>query len=167
MKSVKVLMACAIGVLLYFAHVAFVPVGLALLFALVLSGPVETLHGWRVPRSLSAAVLLIVILGIFAALVDFISVPAQQWFATAPHTLRLIERKIRPVEQLMSRIDTLRNSAGNIGSSNHGTPVPTVTTPEQSASQISRVTQRLMVHDKSVRRSAQDDGFVGVVMKIA
>jgi predicted PurR-regulated permease PerM len=133
MKSVKVLMACAIGVLLYFAHVAFVPVGLALLFALVLSGPVETLHGWRVPRSLSAAVLLIVILGIFAALVDFISVPAQQWFATAPHTLRLIERKIRPVEQLMSRIDSLRNSAGNIGNSNHATPVPTVTTPEQSA----------------------------------
>ena len=47
----------------------------------------------------------------------YLSAPAQQWFATAPHTLRLIEKRIRPVEQLMSRIDSLRNSAGNIGNS--------------------------------------------------
>jgi predicted PurR-regulated permease PerM len=133
MTSIKLLVAGAIGVLLYFAHVAFVPVALALLLALVLSGPVEVLHGWRVPRSVSAAVLLIAILGIFAALLDFISVPAQQWFAAAPHTLRVIERKIRPVEQLISRVDYLRNSAGNIGSSTHGAPPPTAAAPEESA----------------------------------
>src|SRR5712671_3046312 len=102
--AVKLLVAGAIGLLLYWAHVAFVPVALALLLALVLSGPVEALHGWRVPRSISAAVLMIAILGIFAALVDFVSVPAQQWFAAAPHTLRVIERKIRPVEQIFNRM---------------------------------------------------------------
>src|ERR1700732_2958727 len=115
MTSIKLLVAGAIGLLLYFAHVAFVPIALALLLALVLSGPVEVLHGWRVPRSVSAAVLMIAILGIFAALVNFVSVPAQQWFAAAPHTLRVIERKIRPVEQLMSTLDDLRDAAGNIG----------------------------------------------------
>ena len=57
--GVRLLVAGAIGLLLYFGHVAFVPVALALLLALVLSGPVEALHAWRVPRSLSAAVLLI------------------------------------------------------------------------------------------------------------
>ena len=105
--SAKLLVAGAIGVLLYSAHVAFVPVALALLLALVLSGPVEALHGLRGPRSVSAAVLMIVILGIFAALVNFVSVPAQQWFAAAPHTLRVIERKIRPVEQIIGRLDAL------------------------------------------------------------
>ena len=133
MTSVRLLVAGAAGLLLYFAHVAFIPVALALLLALVLSGPVEALHAWRVPRSLSAAVLLIVILGIFAALVDFISVPAQQWFAGAPHTLRLIEKKIRPVEQIMGKVDSLRNSAGNIGNSTRATPAPTVAAPEESA----------------------------------
>ena len=92
LTSLRILAAGAIGLLLYFAHVAFVPIALALLLALVLSGPVEALHGWRVPRAISAAVLLIVILGVFAALVNFVSVPAQQWFASAPHTLRTIER---------------------------------------------------------------------------
>src|SRR5260370_38734543 len=75
--SVKLLVAGAIGLLLYWAHVAFVPVALALLSALVLSGPVEALHGWRVPRRVSAAGLLIRFLGIFAALVNFASVPAH------------------------------------------------------------------------------------------
>src|SRR5277367_6880141 len=103
--AVRLLVTGGIGVLLYFAHFAFVPIALALLLALVLSGPVEALHGWRVPRSISAAVLLIATLGIFAALVNFLSAPAQTWFAAAPHTLRLIERKIRPVEQVVGRID--------------------------------------------------------------
>jgi predicted PurR-regulated permease PerM len=132
--SVKLLVAGAIGLLLYSAHVAFVPVALALLLALVLSGPVEALHSWRVPRSVSAAVLMIAILGIFAALLDFVSVPAQQWFAGAPHTLRVIERKIRPVEQIINRIEDLRNSAGNIGSSAHPAPQPRVAAPEENGS---------------------------------
>ena len=129
----KMLVAGAIGLLLYFAHVAFVPIALALLLALVLSGPVEALHGWHVPRSISAAVLLIATLGVFAALVNFLSAPAQTWFSAAPHTLRLIEKKIRPVEQVVGRIDELRNSAGNIGSVTHGAPVPTVAAAEESA----------------------------------
>jgi predicted PurR-regulated permease PerM len=130
--AVRILVAGAIGLLLYFAHVAFVPVALALLFALVLSGPVEALHGWRVPRGVSAAILMIAILGIFAAVVNFLTVPAQQWFAAAPHTLRVIEKKIRPLEQAVSRIDDLRNSAGNIGSPAHAAPQPAVAAEESA-----------------------------------
>jgi len=134
--GVRLLVAGAIGLLLYFGHVAFVPVALALLLALVLSGPVEALHAWRVPRSLSAAVLLILVLASLAAVVTYLSAPAQQWFASAPHTLRLIEKKIRPVEQFMSRIDSLRNSAGNIGNSTHAAPAPTAAAPEESTTEM-------------------------------
>jgi predicted PurR-regulated permease PerM len=125
--------------LLYFAHEAFVPVALALLFSLVLSGPVEWLHSWRVPRSLSAALFMAVLLGSLVALGNFISEPAQEWFATAPHTIRIIEKKIRPVAQLMARVDTLRNSAGNIGSAPHAAgsapapPAPAAGGSEESA----------------------------------
>jgi predicted PurR-regulated permease PerM len=107
--------AGAVGTLLYFAHVAFVPIALALLISLVLSGPVEVLHARRVPRSLSAALIITAILGLMAATVDLLSEPAQKWFAAAPHTVRLIERKIRPFEQVMARIGELRASMGNIG----------------------------------------------------
>jgi predicted PurR-regulated permease PerM len=134
--AVRVLVAGAIGALFYFAHVAFIPVALALLISLVLSGPVEMLHDRRVPRSVSAAVIVAAILGLMAAMVNFMSQPAQQWLAAAPHTVRLIERKIRPFEQIMARIGELRNSAGNIGSAPQpaqAAPVPVTTAPQESA----------------------------------
>src|SRR5450631_3763535 len=113
--GVRLLVAGAIGLLLYVAHAAFVPLALAALVALVLSGPVETLRGFGVPRSLSAMLLVLAMLAIVAAVSDLLYEPAQHWFAEAPHTLRVIERKIRPVEQFMNRLDNLRDSAGNIG----------------------------------------------------
>jgi len=41
----------ALGVLLYVAHVAFIPLALALLFGLVLSAAVEALHKTHVPEA--------------------------------------------------------------------------------------------------------------------
>jgi predicted PurR-regulated permease PerM len=117
--AVRVLVAGAIGLLLYFAHVAFVPIALAGLFALVLSGPVEMLHALRVPRSASAVLLMLVLLGVMAGISDMLYEPAQHWFAEAPHTVRVIEKKIRPLAQFMNRVDDLRNSAGNMGSAPH------------------------------------------------
>jgi predicted PurR-regulated permease PerM len=113
--GVRLLVAGAIGLLLYVAHAAFVPLALAALVALVLSGPVEMLHGFGVPRSVSAMLLVLAMLAIIAAVSNLLYEPAQHWFAEAPHTLKVIERKIRPVEQFMSRLDSLRDSAGNIG----------------------------------------------------
>ena len=125
MTSVRLLVAGAIGLLLYFGHVAFIPVALSLLIFLVLSGPVEALHCKNIPRGVSAAVIMAGILGIMVALVNFMSEPAQKWLAAAPHTFRLIERKIRPFEQFMARVGELRNSAGNLGAA----PQPPQTTP--------------------------------------
>jgi predicted PurR-regulated permease PerM len=133
LTSLKLLVAGAVGLLLYYGHVAFVPVALALLLFLVLSGPVEVLRGWRVPRGVSATILIVAILGMLAALVNFVSVPAQQWFAAAPHTLRVIEKKIRPVEQIISRVEELRNSAGNFGNAARAAPPAAVAAPEESA----------------------------------
>src|ERR1700753_2812958 len=117
--SLRILLVGAIGTVLYFAHAAFVPIALALLLALILSGPVEALHKLRVPRAASAALLLIAVLAVLAGVINVVSVPAQQWFAAAPHTLRTIERKIRPIEQMVGRIDELRDSAGSIGNPSH------------------------------------------------
>jgi predicted PurR-regulated permease PerM len=141
--SVRMLLAGAIGLLLYFAHVAFIPVALALLIFLVLSGPVEALHCRNIPRSLSAAVIVAAILGIMIALVNFMSEPAQKWFAAAPHTFRLIERKIRPFEQFMARVGDLRNAAGNLGSG----PQPAQATPAPAPAPVAQESAPAMLLD--------------------
>ncbi len=131
--AVRVLVAGAIGLLLYFAHVAFVPIALAGLFALVLSGPVEMLHALRVPRSASAVLIMLVLLGMVAGISDMLYEPAQHWFAEAPHTVRIIEKKIRPLAQFMNRVDALRNSAGNMGAAPHPPAQTSANPPEETA----------------------------------
>ncbi len=125
----RLLLAFAIGLLLYFAHIAFIPVALSLLIFLVLSGPVEALYARGVARSVSAAIIVAAIVGVMVALVNFMSEPAQKWFAAAPHTVRLIERKIRPFEHFMARVGELRNSAGNLGAEPQPAQVTSVPAP--------------------------------------
>ena len=92
--AVRLLVAGAIGFLLYVGHVAFIPVALALLLSLVLSGPVESLHRVGLPRGLGAALVMLVIVGLAGGLTEFLAEPAQHWFAEAPHTVKVIARKV-------------------------------------------------------------------------
>jgi len=131
--AVRILVAGAVGLLLYVGHVAFIPVALALLLSLVLSGPVELLHRVGLPRGLGAALVMLVIVGVAGGLTEFLAEPAQHWFAEAPHTVKVIARKVRPVAQFMSRLDDLRNSADNLAiAAAHPAPAPVTAAPAES-----------------------------------
>lgn len=116
LTATKLLVWVAIALLLYVAHAAFVPIALALLLALILSGPVEALHKYRVNRSVSAMLILVTVLVAMAGGVNVMWEPAQEWFAKAPQTVTIIKRKARPVAQFMNRLDDLRKNAGNLNS---------------------------------------------------
>jgi hypothetical protein len=135
--AVRILVAGAIGLLLYVGHVAFIPVALALLLSLVLSGPVELLHRVGLPRGLGAALVMLIIVGVAGGLTEFLAEPAQHWFAEAPHTVKVIARKIRPLSQFMSRLDDLRASADNIAVAAHPAPAPLSAAPAESGRRCS------------------------------
>jgi predicted PurR-regulated permease PerM len=124
----KLLVFGALGVLLYVAHAAFIPVALAFLFALVLSGPVEALHRRKFPRSASATVILLLALSGIGAVGTLMWTPAQTWLAKAPHTLAIVKQKIGPIAKFTNRIDELRKSADNMGSSSRA-PAAAAATP--------------------------------------
>jgi predicted PurR-regulated permease PerM len=135
LTATKLLVIGAIGLLLYVAHAAFIPIAMALLCALVLSGPVEALHKWRVPRSVSALLILIVAMGLVAGIVAVMWTPTQQWFADAPRTVAVIKQKITPVAKFISRLEDLRKNAGAIGNTStrsapQAAPAPS---PQESA----------------------------------
>ena len=127
--AAKFLVVVALGMLLYFAHVAFIPIALALLFALILSGPVEALHKLRVPRSVSAAIILVLVLGIIAGTVDFMWAPAQQWFASAPQTMKSIQRKLTPAARFVDHVEQMRTSAEKMGISRQPGAAPGTAAP--------------------------------------
>jgi predicted PurR-regulated permease PerM len=133
----KVLAIGAVGVLLYVAHVAFIPIALAFLFALVLSGPVEALHKLHVPRSVSAAVILIVVLAAMAGIGDLMWAPAQQWFKSAPQTVQVVKRKLAPAAQFLGHIEALRENASIMGPSRPaGAKVSTAAPSQESAPEL-------------------------------
>jgi len=67
-RALLVLATVTVAALLYFGHEVFIPVALALLFAMVLSNAVEGLHRLGLPRAVSAfLMLLLLVTGIGAA----------------------------------------------------------------------------------------------------
>jgi predicted PurR-regulated permease PerM len=113
--ALRLLAGLAIGALLYFAHAVFVPIALAVLLSLLLTSPVEALHRRGLPRSASAILVLVVLASLIGGSVNLLWTPAQNWWAAAPKTLMMIEKRSRPVAQLMNRIEMLSSRAGEIG----------------------------------------------------
>ncbi|HEX2791414.1 MAG TPA: AI-2E family transporter [Steroidobacteraceae bacterium] len=121
-RALLALAVCAVTALLYVCHEVFVPVALALLFALVLSSAVEAMHRRGLPRSLSAVLMLLVLLTIIGATFSAVAGPAQDWFAGLPQTLQTIERKVRPVQKALSRIELLTSRADALASASPAAP---------------------------------------------
>src|ERR1700758_189155 len=86
-RALVVLATVAVAALLYFAHEVFIPVALALLFALVLSNAVEGLHRIGLPRAVSAFLMLLILISGIGAATDALIEPAQQWLPHTPPTL--------------------------------------------------------------------------------
>jgi predicted PurR-regulated permease PerM len=134
-KPLWVLVCGLCGVLLYFAQAAFIPIALALLFALVLSSPVEALHRQGLPRSVSATLILVIFLGVTGGAVNLLWEPAQQWLAGAPRVVKIVEQKVGPVARVLRRIDAVTDSAGHLADAGGSTtPARTKATPAPSPS---------------------------------
>jgi predicted PurR-regulated permease PerM len=124
--------AVGCGVILYYAHAAFIPVALALLFALVLSSPVEALHRRGLPRLASAMLIMLSILALLAGAVYELRDPALAWLAAAPRTVRTIERKIDPAARVLHRIDAVTQRAGHLtDGAGVTTPAPATVVPAE------------------------------------
>ena len=146
--AAKLLTLGALGLLLYMAHQAFIPIALALLAALILSGPVEMLLKFRIPRSLSATVILIFFLAATAGVVDLMWAPVQQWYSNAPATMKTIKRKLVPAAKFVTRVEEIRASAGNITAAANPAPpgaAPIVAKAEESPVLILDETRGIMV----------------------
>lgn len=131
-----VVLTCGLtGVLLYFARGAFIPIFLAVLFALLLSSPVEALHRIGLPRAVSALLILAIFLGLLSVTVNLLWEPAQGWLATAPRTSATIQRKLGPLARAMHRVDLITSRAGHLAdTAASATPTTPNTAPAPSDS---------------------------------
>jgi predicted PurR-regulated permease PerM len=126
-RGVWILAACATVAALRLGRDLLIPLVLGVLLALVLSGIVEALRRWRVPRALSALVLLMLIAVGIGGVLDAIWTPAQEWIENAPRLLRTVERRVRPAQSIVQRIDAIADRVSAIaspGAKAAGPPTP-------------------------------------------
>jgi predicted PurR-regulated permease PerM len=135
-RPLWIIATCALVVVLHLGREALIPLGLALLTAFVLSGAVETLRRYRIPRALSAAVLLLLVAVAVGATVDRIATPAQQWLLSAPRVLHTIELKIRPAQSVLRRVDYIAKRATAMATS---AADATAATPASAAASLTPI----------------------------
>jgi predicted PurR-regulated permease PerM len=127
-RPLWILAVCALVVLLRLTREALIPLVLAVLFSLILSGVVEALRRRRIPRGVSAVILLAICGVALGGAIDALWAPAQGWVQAAPRVLRVMEHRIRParsavlqLNDLAARASALTGSAVDTRSSAPGT----------------------------------------------
>jgi len=146
--ATRTLATVAVGTLLYFAHAVVVPVVLAVLFALILTAPVEALHRFKVPRVLTALALLLAVIGLLSGAIDMLAAPAQKWWNSAPQTLRIIERRLQPVSKLVNQVESITTRAGHMGPVapvSNPSPPPVAQPSESVAAEVLATTRTALV----------------------
>ena len=112
--SLVTLAVLGVFAVLYFAHALLMPVVLALFFAMLLSPAVEALRRRAVPGVVAAAVVMLLVAGTIAALVNATMEPAREWVERAPRVLSDVDRKVRPLRRLVVKIDEVAAQAERV-----------------------------------------------------
>lgn len=106
-RAVWILAWCGAVAILWFGRPLLIPLVLGILIALVLSGIVEALHRWHIPRIVSSVALLAVILVAIVSAADALWAPSQLWFERAPGVLRAVEQQLRPAQAVVRQLDSI------------------------------------------------------------
>ncbi len=110
-RPLWILALCAGVAALRLGRDLLLPLVLGVLLALMLSGIVEALRRFRIPRGVSALVLLVILGAAAGGMLDALAAPAQEWMASAPRVLRTLERRMRPAQSILRRVDAIAERA--------------------------------------------------------
>jgi predicted PurR-regulated permease PerM len=87
------------------------PMLLSVLCALLLAPPVKWLTLLGIPRLCAAAIVLGLLILALGFVLDATWQPASSWLASAPRTMSIIERKIRPLQSFFVELDHVGREA--------------------------------------------------------
>jgi predicted PurR-regulated permease PerM len=129
---------------LYFARDFLLPIVLALLFNLLLAPLVRGLQRLHVPAPVSAAVVILAVLGTFGWGMYQLSGPAYDWMMRAPQSLRKVEGRLREIKRPVQTIGKATEQVEKIAqvSTSSGPQAPTVAvnSPSLGARLLNRAT---------------------------
>ena len=112
--TLVVLTTLALVATLKWASAFFIPLMLGLMFSYALSPIVDTLKRWRVPRSISAAVLILGILGGAAASIYSLGDDANQLLESLPAAAKKLRDSVRMGNGSTDTLGTVQKAAAQL-----------------------------------------------------
>jgi predicted PurR-regulated permease PerM len=113
--ALVVLMVLAILAVLHWAAAFFIPMMLGLVFSYALSPVVDALHRWRVPRAVSAAFLILSILGGMGAAAYSFSDDANDLLGSLPQAARKLRDSLhRDPQAKGGTLDSVQKAAAEL-----------------------------------------------------
>ena len=113
--ALGVLMVLAVLAVLKLASGFFIPLMIGLVFSYALSPVVDGCQRWRIPRSLTAAILVLGILGGTGAAVYSLSDDANELISTLPDAARKVRDSLRRSPKTSSKtLDSVQQAAAEL-----------------------------------------------------
>jgi predicted PurR-regulated permease PerM len=122
--GITVLALLAIIYTLYFGHAFFVPVMFAILLNFLLSPVIRAARRIGIPSPVSAALVILVMIGILAVGTYELATPARGWLTSAPTTLAKTEVKLRRLLKPVDQVTKTAEQVEKVTSASNG-PAPT------------------------------------------
>ena len=145
-RSIEATVLTALAVLysLSFAREFLVPIVFALLLNFLLSPLIRRLLRWHIKPPVSAALLVIVLIGAVGEGAYQLTGPAQRWAMTAPQSFAKAEGKLRSIIRPMQQVTTnMQRAADAVGSQTNKAPEVVVQSGPSVSSRLFGTTQRI------------------------
>jgi predicted PurR-regulated permease PerM len=118
--GVLILTILAVVYTLYFAREIILPIALAIVLKLLLGPAMRLLHErMRVPQSLAALLLILVVFGAIGVVAFAISLPASGWIERLPQTLPILQEKLavlrQPLDFIQNALKEFEHVTSNAG----------------------------------------------------
>lgn len=101
------LFVLALAYTLYLAAGLLIPITISILLSILFFPVVRNLARWGVPRALSSAMIVAVIVLIVGLAISTLSEPAQEWLSEAPQSLRQVKGEILEASENLKDIKEL------------------------------------------------------------
>jgi predicted PurR-regulated permease PerM len=101
------LFVLALAYTLYLAAGLLIPITISILLSILFFPVVRNLARWGVPRALSSAMIVAVIVLIVGLAISTLSEPAQEWLSEAPQSLRQVKGEILDASENLKDIKEL------------------------------------------------------------
>ncbi len=106
----------------YISSPVLIPLTLAVLITMILSPVISLLYGFRIPRPLSAAVMMTLLVGILGGGAYGLAGPAQEWIEKLPQSGGKIDKMLRSIKKPFAQIEQATEQLSSDGRPSASTP---------------------------------------------